>query len=64
MLFKELPEVLNRLNELEIDGLVQIHENGLTVPMKARAFVRNICMAFDLRLVANKPETQLFSMTI
>ncbi len=62
--FEELPETLNRLQELEKDGLVHIHDNGLTIPKRARAFVRNICMAFDVRLVASKPETQLFSMTI
>ncbi len=62
--FDELSKVLNRLEELEKDGLVHIDENGLTVPKSARPFIRNICMAFDLRLVANKPDTQLFSMTV
>jgi len=62
--FKELPETLNRLKELEKDGLVLIKNNNLIVPKDARAFVRNICMAFDLRLVRNKPNTQLFSMTV
>jgi oxygen-independent coproporphyrinogen-3 oxidase len=62
--FKALPLTLNLLSELEKDGLVVLSENELTVPKEARAFVRNICMAFDLRLVRHKPETQLFSMTI
>ena len=62
--FKDLPETLNRLKELEKDGLVLITKNKLVVPKLARAFVRNICMAFDLRLVRNKPNTQLFSMTV
>ncbi|MET2985158.1 oxygen-independent coproporphyrinogen III oxidase [Aureibaculum conchae] len=62
--FKALPETLNRLQELEKDGLVVVVDNELIVPKKARAFVRNICMAFDLRMVRNKPETQLFSMTV
>ena len=62
--FDELPNTLARLAELEKDGLVQITKNTLLVPEAARAFVRNICMAFDLRLVKNKPETQLFSMTV
>jgi len=62
--FKDLTQVIVRLKELEDDGLVLIMKNGLIVPKIARAFVRNICMAFDLRLVRNKPETQLFSMTV
>ncbi|RPD98722.1 oxygen-independent coproporphyrinogen III oxidase [Aureibaculum marinum] len=62
--FKELPETINRLKELEKDGLVVIVDEELLVPKNARAFVRNICMAFDLRMVRNKPDTELFSMTI
>ena len=62
--FDDLTQVIVRLKELEDDGLVLITKNGLIVPKVARAFVRNICMAFDLRLVRNKPETQLFSMTV
>ena len=55
---------LEKLKEMETDGLVFIQQNGLTVPEKARPYVRNICMAFDKRLHKNKPETKLFSMTI
>jgi oxygen-independent coproporphyrinogen-3 oxidase len=62
--FEELPEVLIRLREMEADGLVIFSETGLTIPEKGRPFVRNICMAFDLRMQAKKPNTQLFSMTV
>lgn len=62
--FSELPEVLERLHEMVVDGLVQITENTITVTEKGKAFVRNICMAFDLRMNRNKPETKLFSMTV
>ena len=62
--FKDLTHVLVRLKELEDDGLVLITKYGIIIPKIARAFVRNICMAFDLRLVRNKPNTQLFSMTV
>jgi oxygen-independent coproporphyrinogen III oxidase len=64
MKFPELEECLSRLAEMELDGLVEISENGLRLPEKARPFVRNICMAFDLRLLRNKPATRVFSMTI
>lgn len=62
--FSELPEVLGRLEEMKNDGLVQITENAITVTEKGKAFVRNICMAFDLRMTRNIPDTQLFSMTV
>lgn len=62
--FPELNECLERLAEMQQDGLVAITATGLTVPEHARPFVRNICMAFDLRLIRNKPTTRIFSMTI
>ncbi len=62
--FKELPEVLQNIKELEKDGLLVINDKYIQVTEKGRPFVRNICMAFDLRLQRNKPETMLFSMTI
>ena len=64
MKFPELAECLERLTEMKNDGLVNITKNGLTLPEKARPFVRNICMAFDLQLIRNKPTTRIFSMTI
>ena len=62
--FPELAECLERLKEMEQDGLVNITENGLSLPEHARPFVRNVCMAFDLHLIRNKPTTRIFSMTI
>ena len=64
MKFPELPECINRLKEMEQDGLVELSKNGLKLPEHARPFVRNVCMAFDLRLIRNKPSTRIFSMTI
>ena len=62
--FEELPSVLNQLTETCTDGLIEIGNTTIKITEKGRPFVRNICMAFDLRLQRNKPETQLFSMTI
>lgn len=62
--FDELPEVLAQLHEMETDGLLYIKPNSLEVTEKGKAFVRNICMAFDLRLKRKTPQTQLFSMTV
>jgi oxygen-independent coproporphyrinogen-3 oxidase len=56
--------IKSRLAELEADGLCVILEEGVQVTPKGRPFVRNICMAFDLRLWRNKPTTPIFSQTV
>jgi len=62
--FPELPEIINQLHEMETDGLVKISSQSIQVTEKGKPFVRNICMAFDLRLKRNLPHTELFSMTV
>lgn len=62
--FEELPEVLIKLQEMETDGLLNFQDKGLSVLEAGRPFIRNICMAFDLRLQGKQPNTRLFSMTI
>lgn len=64
LFFPELPDILIKLSELEKDDLVKISATKLVVTEKGRAFVRNICLPFDLRLQRKKPDTQLFSMTV
>ncbi|MFD1315581.1 oxygen-independent coproporphyrinogen III oxidase [Namhaeicola litoreus] len=56
--------IKNRLKSLVEDGLLELSDSGVFVKEEGRMFVRNICMAFDLRLIENKPETRIFSMTI
>ncbi len=56
--------IVKRLESLIDDGLLDITDNKVKVKEEGRMFVRNICMAFDLRLIENKPETRIFSMTI
>ena len=55
---------LQRLRELEKDGLVIVHPKKIAVPLKGRPFIRNICMAFDARLWRQLPQSQLFSNAI
>ncbi len=62
--FPELPSVLASLEEMQEDGFLTIQDDTITVTEKGKPFVRNICMAFDLRLIRKTPETKLFSMTI
>jgi oxygen-independent coproporphyrinogen-3 oxidase len=62
--FEEIPEVLIQLKEMENDGLITIKDTSIKVHEAGKPYVRNICMAFDLRLKRKAPETALFSMTI
>lgn len=62
--FKEIPEVLIQLQEMEKDGLLLIGNNYIQVTENGKPHIRNICMAFDLHLKRKAPETELFSMTI
>jgi oxygen-independent coproporphyrinogen III oxidase len=62
--FDGLPEVLERLEEMEQDGLLIILRDGLQITDDGKPFVRNVCMAFDLYLQKHSPQTQLFSMTV
>ena len=60
----EIPEILVQLKEMEKDGLLIINDTKIQVTEKGKPYVRNICMAFDLRLKRKAPDTALFSMTI
>lgn len=62
--FSEIPEVLSQLQEMSNDGLLVIKDSWLKVTAAGKGFVRNICMAFDLRMKRHAPGTQLFSMTV
>lgn len=62
--FTELPEVLHSLAEMEHDGLITFGKNSISVTEKGKPYVRNVCMAFDLRLKRKAPDTQLFSMVV
>lgn len=62
--FPELSQTLDKLKEMEADGLVEITENGIKITDAGRAFTRNVAMAFDLRMLRKAPETRLFSMTV
>jgi oxygen-independent coproporphyrinogen-3 oxidase len=59
-----LDSVPERLRELAADELVTLNGRGCEVTERGRAFIRNVCMAFDARLARKAPETQLFSRTI
>lgn len=60
----EMDHIIEKLQAFEDDGLVNLTPFSLSVTEKGRAFIRNICMAFDLRLMRNQPATTLFSTTV
>ncbi len=60
----DFQHIIDNLSELEADGLVKIGANTIKVTKKGKPFIRNISMAFDLKLQRKKPDTRLFSMTI
>jgi oxygen-independent coproporphyrinogen-3 oxidase len=64
MKLSEMDEVIFNLREMENDDLIILNDNLLKVTEKGRTFVRNIAMAFDLRLIRNQPESRIFSMTV
>jgi oxygen-independent coproporphyrinogen-3 oxidase len=59
-----LETVQGKVEEFVQDGLLEWKEQGCLITDEGRAFLRNICMAFDARLSRKAPGTQLFSRTI
>ncbi|RZJ68680.1 MAG: oxygen-independent coproporphyrinogen III oxidase [Flavobacterium sp.] len=64
MQFKTLANVMEKLIELQNDGLVTIKGNVIKITETGRPFLRNVCMAFDLRMTRTEPERNVFSTTI
>jgi oxygen-independent coproporphyrinogen-3 oxidase len=61
---KYFDQIMLRLQDMEADGIVKILQNQITVTDAGMPFIRNVCMAFDQRLWAKKPTTQLFSQVV
>jgi oxygen-independent coproporphyrinogen III oxidase len=59
-----LATAIQRLAEPAADQLIELDAAGCRVTEKGRAFLRNICMAFDARLSRRTPDKVLFSRTI
>ncbi|RVU02850.1 oxygen-independent coproporphyrinogen III oxidase [Mucilaginibacter limnophilus] len=57
-----LLQAVERLQPLADDGLINLNSWCAEVTPLGKRYLRNICMAFDARLWAKKPATQLFSM--
>lgn len=62
--FSSLPEALERLQDIEKDGLAIVNKNKLIVTETGKAYLRNICLCFDTRYWAKKPESATFSSSV
>ncbi|SEI58166.1 oxygen-independent coproporphyrinogen-3 oxidase [Dyadobacter koreensis] len=60
----DLYKAIDRLSEMQFDDLVEIEPFHLRVTEKGKAFVRNVCMAFDAKLGEELPATTQFSQTV
>ncbi len=60
----DLYKAIDRLSELEFDELIEIRPFHLRVTEKGKAFVRNVCMAFDAKLWTESSATIQFSKTV
>ncbi|WP_028296932.1 oxygen-independent coproporphyrinogen III oxidase [Olivibacter sitiensis] len=65
---KHYEAILKRLEPLVMDGLVSVNHDHLMVTSLGKSFLRNICMAFDERLVHqlenNQSESPIFSKSV
>lgn len=57
-------QIIESLQEMERDELVKILAEGIEVTEKGKPFIRNVCMAFDLRLKRKAPNSRIFSMAV
>lgn len=64
MHFADLHSVVGELVSLAQDGLIVLGTDHLKVTQQGRPFLRNICMAFDLKLKRHRLKHNVFSLTI
>ncbi|WP_310588951.1 oxygen-independent coproporphyrinogen III oxidase [Flectobacillus sp. BAB-3569] len=62
--FEEKEALFERLQPFIEDDLIVLHDNGVEVLEAGKTFIRNICMAFDMRMIRENPQHRLFSQTI
>ena len=52
------------LKEMVSDGLVEIEGSKLKLTNKGKPFLRNACLSLDERLLAKKPDSEIFSKSM
>lgn len=63
-ILKTYPEIQTALNEFIRDGIIEQDEKGITIKEEGRAFMRNVCAVFDLRMRSINLKENLFSKAI
>jgi oxygen-independent coproporphyrinogen III oxidase len=64
-IWEKLPlENMQSLFEMKEEGMVSIDEDTISVTSEGMAVVRNICMLFDMRMIASKAQKATFSKSI
>ncbi len=56
--------IIKCLHELALDGLIDSHHYSFTVTEKGKIFLRNICLAFDLKYWRKIPDKNTFSKAV
>ncbi|WP_317233172.1 hypothetical protein [Sphingobacterium sp. PCS056] len=56
--------IVKKLQEMIDEGVVKMDSDQIIITSLGKSFLRNVCMAFDLRLQKSKSEMQLFSQAI
>jgi len=54
----------HELDELAIDDLVTWGEHGVIVTDLGKHFIRNVCKAFDLKLLSSEVQERVFSQAV
>ena len=62
--FTGMADTLERLREMENDGLAVVTPFKIKITKKGKAFLRNICLCFDARYWKKKPEKGVFSTSV
>jgi oxygen-independent coproporphyrinogen III oxidase len=61
---RQLDDAKQFLSSLINDGLVEVHDDRLTLTERGRPFLRNACMFFDYRLRRQQPQARTFSQAL
>lgn len=62
--FVENEAIVERLEDMIQEGLVRVDTDRIIITPSGRSFLRNVCMAFDLKLQHSKNGKELFSQAI
>lgn len=54
----------HKLSQMEKEGILYLHEDGITITSAGEPFIRNICRVFDQRMNYSENSRNLFSKSI